>query len=160
LTTLTGQDFTMAQASASIELPVSAEKVWQLIGGFNSLPDWSPNIPTSETTEGGRVRHLAISNGETVVERLEKFDNAARSYSYSIVQGPFPITDYLATISVHDKAGGNGCVVDWSGTFIAKGVSDSEASKVVQGIFDGGLKALAARFAPPRKVGRSSKPVQ
>src|SRR5262245_48562416 len=142
----------MAQASASVELPVSAEKVWQLIGGFNSLPDWSPNIPRSEPTEGGRVRHLATSNGETTVERLEKFDNAARSYSYSIVQTPLPITDYLATISVHDKAGGSGCRVDWSRTFIAKGVSDSEASKLVQGIFEDGLKALAARFARSRRV--------
>ena len=150
----------MAQASASIELPVSAEKVWQLIGGFNSLPDWSPNIPRSEATEGGRVRHLDTSNGVTIVERLEKFDNAARSYSYSIVQAPFPITDYLATISVHPKAGENGCVVDWSGTFIAKGVSDREASKLVQGIFEGGLKALAARFAPSTKVGLSARSVQ
>jgi len=150
----------MAQASASIELPVSAEKVWQLIGGFNSLPDWSPNIPRSESTEGGRVRHLATSNGQTIVERLEKFDNAARSYSYSIVQAPFPITDYLATISVHEKAGGSGCVVDWSGTFIATGVSDSEASKLVQAIFEGGLKALAARFGPSRRVGLSARPVQ
>jgi len=150
----------MAQASASIELPVSAEKVWQLIGGFNSLPDWSPNIPTSEATEGGRVRHLATSNGVTIVERLEKFDNAARSYSYSIVQAPFPITDYLATISVHPKAGGYGCVVDWSGTLIATGGSDSEASKLVQGIFEDGLKALAARFAPSRRVRLSARPVQ
>ena len=142
----------MAQAFACIDLPVSADKVWQLIGGFSSLPDWSPNIPRSETTEGGRVRYLATSNGVTIVERLEKFDNAARSYSYSIVQAPFPITDYLATISVHDKAGGSGCRVDWSGTFIAKSVSDSEASKLVQGIFEDGLKALAARFAPSRGV--------
>ena len=146
----------MAQASANIDLPVSAETVWQLIGGFNSLPDWSPNILRSETTEGGRVRHLAISNGVTVVERLEKFDNAARNYSYSIVQAPFPITDYLATISVHDKAGGNECRVDWSGTFAAKGVSDSEASKLVQAIFEDGLKALAARFAPSRRVSPAS----
>jgi hypothetical protein len=137
----------MAQASANIDLPVSGEIVWQLIGGFNSLPDWSPNILRSQPTEGGRVRHLTTANGVTIVERLEKFDNAARSYSYSIVQAPFPITDYLATISVHDKAGGSGCFVDWSGTFIAKGVSDSEASKLVQGIFEDGLKALAARFA-------------
>src|SRR5262245_47227778 len=146
----------MAQASASIELSVSAEKIWRLIGGFNSLPDWSPNILKSEATEGGRVRHLATSNGVTIVERLEKFDNAAQSYSYSIVQAPFPITDYLATISVHDKAGGSGCLVDWSGTFNAKGVSDMEASKLVQGIFEDGLKALAARFAPSR---RGSLPV-
>jgi len=150
----------MAQASACIDLPVSADKVWQLIGGFNSLPDWSSNIPRSETTEGGRVRHLATSNGETIVERLEKFDNAARSYSYSIVQAPFPIIDYLATISVHNKAGGSGCRVDWSGTFTPKGVSESEASKLVQGVFEVGLKALAARFAPSKKFGLSAHVVQ
>jgi hypothetical protein len=150
----------VAQASASIDVAASADKVWQLIGGFNSLPDWSPNIPRSETTEGGRVRHVATSNGETFVERLEKFDNAARSYSYSIVQAPLPITDYLATSSVHDKARGSGCVVDWSGTFIAKGVSDSEASTLVKGIFEGGLKALAARFAPSTKVGLSAHAVR
>ena len=81
----------MAQASACIDVAVSADIVWQLIGGFNSLPDWLPYIPKSETTEGGRVRHLANPSGETIVERLEKFDNAARSYSYSIIQAPFPI---------------------------------------------------------------------
>jgi len=150
----------MAQASACIDVPVSADIVWQLIGGFNSLPDWLPYIPKSEATEGGRVRHLANPNGETIAERLEKFDNAARSYSYSIIQSPFPVTNYLATISVHDKTGGSGCLVDWWGTFIAKGVSDNEASKLIQGIFEDGLKALAARFAPPRRVSLSAYSVQ
>ena len=150
----------MAQTIASIDVAVSADVVWQLIGGFNSLPDWLPFIPKSETTEGCRVRHLASPNGETIVERLEKFDNAARSYSYSIIQAPFPIADYLATISVNQKAGGSGCLVDWSATFIAKGVSDSEASKLFQGIFEDGLKALAARFEPSRRVGLSTHSVQ
>jgi len=150
----------MAQASASIDVAASADKVWQLIGGFNSLPDWMPYIQKSETTEGGRVRHLATPNNETIVERLEKFDNAARSYSYSIVQAPFPITDYLSTISVHQKAAESGCLVEWSGTFVAKGVSDSEASKLFQGIFEDGLKALAARFAASGRVSRPAHPVQ
>jgi hypothetical protein len=61
-----------------------------MIGGFNSLPDWLAYIPKSELSEGGRVRHLANPNGETIVERLEKFDNAARSCSYSILRTPFP----------------------------------------------------------------------
>src|SRR5215510_11211783 len=150
----------MAQASASIDVAASADKVWQLIGGFNSLPDWLPYAPSSETTEGGRVRHVANPNGETIVERLEKFDNAARSYSYSIIQAPFPVTDYVATISVHEKPGGSGCLVEWRGTFVAKGFSDSEASKLFQGIFEDGLKALAARFAPSTRVGLSGRSVQ
>jgi len=68
----------MAQASANIDIPASPDRVWQLIGGFDSLPDWIPYIPKSELSEGGRVRRLANSSGETVVERLEAFDNAAQ----------------------------------------------------------------------------------
>jgi Polyketide cyclase / dehydrase and lipid transport len=80
----------MAQALAVIDIPVSPNEVWQLIGGFNSSPDWLAYIPKSELSEGGRVRHLANPNGETIVEGLEKFDNAARSYSYFILRTPFP----------------------------------------------------------------------
>lgn len=32
----------MATASAFIDIPATADQVWQLIGGFNSLPDWLP----------------------------------------------------------------------------------------------------------------------
>lgn len=35
----------MAQAKASIELNIDVARVWQLIGGFDSLPDWLPFIP-------------------------------------------------------------------------------------------------------------------
>ena len=44
----------MAQASASITLAATPDRVWQLIGGFDSLPDWLPYIPRSELSEGGR----------------------------------------------------------------------------------------------------------
>jgi len=136
----------VAQASASIEIPASPNEVWQLIGGFNSLPDWLPYILRSELSEGGRVRHLATSTGETIIERLERFDNTARTYSYSILKAPFKITNYLATIHVEAKDGGNGSSVEWSGIFTSNGMSDEEASKLFQGIFDDGLKGLAARF--------------
>ncbi|MYM23523.1 hypothetical protein GTP46_12785 [Duganella sp. FT135W] len=77
----------MANTIASIQLPVSAGCVWQLIGGFNALPDWLPYIPHSELSEGGRVRTLANPDGEAIVERLEAFDDKERFYSYSILNG-------------------------------------------------------------------------
>lgn len=137
----------MAQASASIEVAASADQVWQLMGGFDSLPDWLPYIPKSETAEGGRVRYLANPNGEPIVERLEKFDHAGRSYSYSIIRAPFPITHYLATLQVVPQAEGNRCRVNWSAAFSPKGVTEAEAVKLFQGIFADGLKALGDRFA-------------
>ncbi len=34
----------MANAIATLEIPASPEQVWQLIGGFDSLPDWLPFV--------------------------------------------------------------------------------------------------------------------
>lgn len=48
----------MASTTAYIDVPHSPDHVWQLIGGFGSLPDWLPYIPHSELSEGGRVRSL------------------------------------------------------------------------------------------------------
>jgi len=141
----------MAQASAATDIPVPPDQVWQFIGGFGSLPDWLPDIASSKLSEGGRVRRLASPGGDTVVERLVAFDHAARNYSYAILQAPFPVTDYLSTLRVRETNGGTGSRVEWSGRFTPKGVSDQEARQLFQGIYEDGLKALAARFAPKKK---------
>ncbi|EJZ57761.1 Polyketide cyclase / dehydrase and lipid transport [Pseudomonas fluorescens R124] len=134
----------MATASATIDIPASADQVWQLIGGFNTLPDWLPFIPKSELSEGGRVRTLRTADGGVVIERLQAFDNGAKTYSYSIEQAPFPATDYLATIKV--EAQGQGARVTWSGRFNAKGVSEEEVVALFNGIYQGGLEALRANY--------------
>jgi hypothetical protein len=134
----------MATASATIDIPASADQVWQLIGGFDSLPDWLPFIVKSELSEGGRVRSLQTADGAVVVERLQAFDNGAKNYSYSIEEAPFPATDYLATLQV--EAQGQGARVTWSGRFTAKGVTDAEVEALFDGIYKGGLEALRANY--------------
>ncbi|MET1066470.1 MAG: SRPBCC family protein [Pseudomonas prosekii] len=134
----------MATASAFIDIPASADEVWQLIGGFDTLPNWLPFIPKSELSEGGRVRTLQTADGAVVVERLQTFDNAAKTYSYSIEQAPFPATDYLATLRV--EAQGQGARVTWSGRFTAKGVTDAEVEALFDSIYKGGLEALRANY--------------
>jgi hypothetical protein len=133
----------MAKASASIDIPLPADDVWQLIGGFGSLPDWLPYIPKSELTDGGRIRHLANPDGDAIVERLIAFDDAARSYSYAILKAPFPVTDYQSTLRVAEN-NSNTSRVEWFGSFTPSGVSEAEASKLFQGIYDTGLAALKA----------------
>lgn len=134
----------MAEASAHITLAATPEQVWQLIGGFDSLPDWLPYIPSSALSEGGRVRTLANPSGEAIVERLLAFDEDARSYTYAILQAPFPVTGYRSTLRVRDVDGG--ARVEWSGRFTPRGVSDEEASQLFGGIYRDGLAALALAF--------------
>jgi hypothetical protein len=56
------------------------------------------------------------------------------------VSGPLPVANYTSTIAV--SADGAGSVVNWSGKYDAKGAPDADVQKVIQGIYDTGLKAL------------------
>lgn len=136
----------MANTTTSIKISASPEKVWQLIGGFDSLPDWLPYIPNSELSEGGRVRHLANPDGDVIVERLEAFNNKERYYTYSIMKAPFPITDYSSTILVKEDTDGKSSLVEWSGSFTPVGVSEQEAINLFHGIYKDGLSALKNAF--------------
>ncbi|WP_426182192.1 SRPBCC family protein [Pseudomonas sp. TWRC1-2] len=136
----------MATASSVIEVPVSADQVWQLIGGFNALPDWLPFIVKSEASDGGRVRHLQTADGGVVVERLQSFDNVARTYSYTIEQSPFPVSAYLATLQVEALTDAS-AKVTWSGVFTpAAGTTDAAVEELFAGVYSGGLEALRANF--------------
>ena len=136
----------MANAHASIEISAAADTVWKLIGGFGSLPDWLSYIPASELSEGGRVRSLANPDGDAIVERLVAYDDADRSYTYAILEAPFPVVNYRSTLRVREN-GANASTVEWSGTFTPNGATDDEAIKLFRGIYEDGLAELAKRFA-------------
>ncbi|WP_300626858.1 SRPBCC family protein [Pseudomonas sp.] len=136
----------MATASSVIEIPASADQVWTLIGGFNSLPDWLPFIAKSEPGEGGRVRHLHTADGGQIVERLQTFDNVARTYSYTIEQSPFPVSAYLATLQV-EALTETSAKVTWSGVFTpAAGTTEEAVQALFAGVYSDGLETLRANF--------------
>ncbi|MGW7544936.1 SRPBCC family protein [Streptomyces sp. NPDC054770] len=136
----------MTAARATLDVQHPADRVWQLIGGFGALPDWLPYITASRSSQGGRLRTLTNAEGGVIVERLEAFDATARSYTYSIEQAPFPVTGYRSTLQVVER-GGDGCRVEWSGTFTPDGVTDVEATALFEGIYRDGLAVLAQTLA-------------
>ncbi|MBY5537716.1 SRPBCC family protein [Rhizobium leguminosarum] len=137
----------MAKAEASVDLPIAADKIWNLIGGFGTLPDWLPYIPKSELSEGGRVRTLANPDGLAIIERLMAYDQNGRSYSYAILQAPFPVKNYLSTLKVKETDGGKASRVEWSGEFTPTSGTDAEASALFRGIYEDGLKALKKKIS-------------
>ncbi|MEU6011827.1 SRPBCC family protein [Streptomyces sp. NPDC047453] len=133
----------MASTSVSRVVPASPQKVWSLVGGFDTLPDWLPYILESTTLEGGRVRQLKNPDGEVIVERLVDFNETERHYSYAVVEAPFPVTGYVSTIRVHAVPGHEDLAeVQWSGRFAPVGVSDDEVVDLFTGIYRDGLDAL------------------
>ena len=126
-------------------LNVSPEKLWEMIGGFNALPDWHPAVEKSELEEEGSVRRLSLAGGGTIIEKLEKIDDNERLYSYTIVDSPLPVDNYTSTIRVKDDGSGNS-TVEWSSEFSPKDVPENDAVEVIQGIYQAGFDNLKKIF--------------
>ncbi|MFE7615402.1 SRPBCC family protein [Streptomyces sp. NPDC057496] len=138
----------MASTSVSRVVPASPQQVWNLIGGFASLPDWLPYIPESTALEGGRVRRLTNPDGDVIIERLVAFDEAERHYSYAILQAPFPVNGYVSTIRVHTVPGRDDIAeVQWSGRFNPDNATEAEVVELFTGIYRDGLAALHQSLA-------------
>lgn len=136
----------MAKVEMQTNLDVSPEKVWELIGGFNALPDWHPAIEKSELDKEGKVRKLSLAGGGTIVEKLDEMDDDKRVYSYSITDSPLPVSNYTATITVKEGTDGENTVVDWSSTFDAKNASMNEAMETISEIYQAGFDNLKKIF--------------
>ena len=141
----------MTSVTTMADLQVPPDIAWQLIGGFGSLPDWIPYVTQSDLGDGGRVRRIAASNGQRFVERLEKYDSGDRSYSYSILESRFPVTDYLAILRVTAIDGGKGSHLEWSARFTPDGVSDEEAQGIFKEIVSDGLRSLSSRYTSEKQ---------
>jgi hypothetical protein len=136
----TGAAFAL-DTSVTMTSSMSPDALWKKIGDFCGISSWHPAFPKCVLSADGKQRTLTIANnGGTIVEGLDAWDDGKRSYTYEILSGPLPIANYRSTISVAPDA--KGSAVTWVGKYDAKGVSDAEAKKTVDGAYAGGLKAL------------------
>jgi hypothetical protein len=147
MTTNSKDEMLPLSVTSTADLDVDPDTVWKLIGGFGSLLDWTSDFVSCELGAGGRTRRLTTTSGDVIVERLLAFDDAARSYSYGVLDSPFPVTSPSATLQVLPQADGPGTHVEWTGQLIANGISDAEATAMLKKIYDDGLAALLAHFA-------------
>ncbi|RCW43179.1 polyketide cyclase/dehydrase/lipid transport protein [Halopolyspora algeriensis] len=140
----------MAKAYASAVIAATADRVWQIVRDFNGLPEWHPAIASSEiegsrpSAEVGCVRRLTMRDGGTVRERLTALDDLDRSYTYEIVEGPFPIRRYLATIRVAEITATGSAFAEWYAHYDADAADEPELDRTFSvGVFAAGLQGLS-----------------
>jgi Polyketide cyclase / dehydrase and lipid transport len=119
---------------------MSPDALWQKVGDFCGIGSWHPAIEKCVLSADGKQRTLSLKGGGTMVEALELWDNANHTYAYTILSSPLPVTNYHSTISVVPDA--NGSALRWMGTYDSKGAPDADAKKVIDGIYESGVKAL------------------
>jgi hypothetical protein len=127
----------------TVDVQTAPAKVWSVIGDFCGIGQWHPAIEKCAlSTDGGKtLRTLSLKGGGTIVESQTARDDAKMAYTYAIVSGPLPVSDYSSTLSVAPKA--SGATVTWTGSFKAKGAPDAVAVDAITGIYESGLKAIA-----------------
>ena len=128
------------ESSVTTTSSISPEALWKKIGDFCGVADWHPAIEKCVLSADGKQRTLSLKGGGTIVEALENLDDAGHAYTYTIISGPLPVANYHSTISVSPDP--KGSALKWVGTYDAKGASDADAKKVIDGIYEAGEKSL------------------
>ncbi|HEX6141182.1 MAG TPA: SRPBCC family protein [Geminicoccaceae bacterium] len=136
------------EVQRSVEVAAPPDEVWAAIGEVCAIADWHPVIASCLPEEEGDslYRVLETEDGGILREHMIEIDDAAHSYTYSILEGPLPVQGYRSTLSVTPGAEEGRSVILWQSDFTALDVPDEEAAAIIAGIYDAGLEALAARF--------------
>jgi carbon monoxide dehydrogenase subunit G len=132
----------MAKARVEEEIAADASAVWELARDFGGLKRWNPGISSCEVSGAGVGAVRTIKMGDFALrERLEKIDEAKRSFSYAIIEAPIPVEAYLATFDVHALGPGKTRVV-WSCTFEPKGAPEADLVALFEGVYRSGIAGL------------------
>lgn len=112
----------MGSTFQEIEIKVPADTVWGAIRDFHDL-SWAPNVVTSVDVVGEKASDKPgagrILNG-VFHETLRTMDDASKAFTYSIDEGPSPLTkdemkNYVGRVLVEHIAGGTR--VEWSSSW-------------------------------------------
>ncbi|GJE57771.1 MULTISPECIES: SRPBCC family protein [Methylobacterium] len=133
------------EVTKTATIAAAPDAVWKTIGSFCGISDWHPVVEKCELADMGGKKHrtLSLKGGGTLLEEEQARDDKAMSYTYTILEGPLPVSDYKSTIMVAKD--GSGSKVTWSGNFKAKGAPDDKAQEAIGGVYEAGLKGLAEK---------------
>lgn len=131
--------------SSVIDAP--AAKVWEKVRDFNAMPRWHPRIRESRIENGepsdkiGCVRDFRLQNGDRLRERLLGLSDYDMFFTYSILESPMPLTDYLATMRLTPVSDGDRTFAEWTAEFecapeLAADLVDGIGNSVFQAGFD------------------------
>jgi len=137
---------TLKQANGIIEQAFAKAREMKIKPLGVVVLDDSGNIVSAQREDGATMRRLTLAGGGAVLERLEQKNDKERTYTYSIVEGPLPVADYTSTLRVREGKNAQSCTVEWSSDFEPKGASESEAVKVMQGVYAAGFENLKKMF--------------
>jgi hypothetical protein len=139
----------MARVYVSSIIDAPAAKVWAKVRDFNALPRWVPAVRESRIENGepadkvGCVRDFYLQNGDHLRERLLGLSDYDMFCTYSILESPMPLTDYIATLRLTPVTDGDKTFVEWTAEFeCAPELAADLVSGIGTNVFQAGFDSL------------------
>lgn len=125
------------KATVIREIDLPAARLWAVIEDFGNI-GWAPGIDRVEVIGDGigMIRRLHMAGlPEPIDEQLVSIDPVAMKMRYAIPRGlPMPLDDYYATATL-EKLSPNSTRVHWVGEFNPRGISESDAGNIIEGVY-------------------------
>lgn len=127
---------TTVNVTKTINIP--AQTAWDKLSSFSGIEHFSP-IERSivQGTGVGAKRSCFLPENVEIKEELTKLDNNSMTFEYVILSGPFPISNYVSTVSISSK-GNEASEISWTANFVVGDVPVEE----MKGLFAGFYNAI------------------
>jgi Polyketide cyclase / dehydrase and lipid transport len=143
----------MPKVYVSSVVSAPAADVWQVVRNFNGLPDWTPFVAESRIEQNARpdqigcIRNFTLKDGGRIRERLLALSDYDLSCTYSILESPMGVENYVAKLALTPITDGNATFCEWEAEFDC--APEREAGLIQQigtGVFQAAFSALKQRF--------------
>ena len=143
----------MARVYVSSVIAAPAARVWSRVRDFNGMPGWHPAIAESRIENGepsdkvGCVRDFRLRNGDRLREKLLGLSDYDMFCTYSILDSPMAVENYVATLRLTPVTDGDRTFVEWTAEFDCAAEREPDlVATIGGGVFQGGFDALKRHF--------------
>ena len=148
---------TRLKVSESVTLPVSATRLWAIVGKFQDL-SWDADVDSASGSGAeaiGATRRLHLRDGSTLGESLVRYDATSMSYAThwdEVALDRLPVQNAAVTLTVVGDGEGR-AKLTWRAAFYrllkpgetSPDAADAEASRTMAAFLRSGLAGLKAR---------------
>jgi hypothetical protein len=139
----------MIKVYVSSVLETPADVVWDMVRDFNALPRWTPFVADSRIEQNlpadrvGCVRNFRLKDGGVIREQLLSLSDYDFQCTYSILESPMGVSNYVATLKLTPVTDGNKTFAEWSAEFdTPPGREEELAESIGQDVFQAAFSHL------------------
>ena len=143
----------MARVFVSSVIGGPADQVWARIRDFNGLPTWHPSIRESQIEGGepsdkvGCIRDFYLQNGDRIREQLLGLSDYDMFCTYSILESPMALENYVATIRLTPITDGDRTFAEWTAEFDCAVENEADlVDGIGNNVFQTGFESLKRHF--------------